>query len=366
MANTNKPTDPLDQIQFMLNDVIVQIGKALRATHQQAGRRNVAQVQALVQNRVPDTIENFHWALDDLESEIVNAKGALQRDLDRLQAKRTSPRNEPPASEVGPKSSATADSNPPQPPAPGLQLKQEGQDASGASQTAPAAPMAPFPDMSAGAVAASARVTDASIKPESAPSAPQAVMGPVGDAGASSNEAKPPLAAPEAPMDDMLRVPRAANRAPGAEFNFTDMTFDLAPASNETQNPPASQNSNMDTSRFGSADDMLSLDQFLPPNTANQSGTGANNAANNSANNATVPATTPTNQKPEEQTRNTATAATGGMGEGGGGKSNLDNTAMDLGLDVGGGADSSNFDDMFFGNSNVEEIQFDDAFFGIS
>ncbi|ROT42787.1 hypothetical protein SODALDRAFT_319390 [Sodiomyces alkalinus F11] len=371
MANSNKPTDPLDQIQFMLNDVIVQIGKALRATNRQGDRRNLAQVQASVKSRVPDTIENFHWALDDLESEIVNAKAALQRDLDRLRAKRMSPRDEHSPAEAGSKSSVTMRTNFSQP-TPSLQLKQENRDASGAAQAAPPAPMAPFPDMGVGTTPSPARVTDAGIKQEPAPSAPQAIMGPIGDAGASSAGAKIALAAPEAPMDDLPGMSRTTNGSgggSGAEFNFTDMTFDLAPSSNEPPNSSTSQNLNMDTPRFGTADDMLSLDQFLAPNTgtASQPATSRNNAGNN----ATVAAAASAAQKPQELTKSTARAAAAGtgvgVGVGEGDKSNLDSTAMDLDIDVGGGADGSNFDDMFFGNSNVEdEIQFDDAFFGIS
>jgi hypothetical protein len=55
----------------------VQTGKALRAS-QKDGRRNLAQVHTNMRSRIPDSIETFQYALDDLESEIVSVEFAFR------------------------------------------------------------------------------------------------------------------------------------------------------------------------------------------------------------------------------------------------------------------------------------------------
>ncbi|EEY20893.1 predicted protein [Verticillium alfalfae VaMs.102] len=46
---SHKPKDALDQLQYMLNDVIIQIGKALKASTKQPNRQNVSQIHASLQ-----------------------------------------------------------------------------------------------------------------------------------------------------------------------------------------------------------------------------------------------------------------------------------------------------------------------------
>ncbi|CRK13727.1 hypothetical protein BN1723_001987 [Verticillium longisporum] len=198
---SHKPKDPLDQLQYMLNDVIIQIGKALKASTKQPNRQNVSQIHASLQTRMPETIENFHWALNDLESEVMRAKGALQRDLDRLQQRRAPQPEEAikasPAPMIASPASVTlvvaspelAQKSPPSPP-----LKEEPTQSApfSAAQESPApppmAPMAPIPDMGGNDSMPTPVQPKADIKREPTPSVPQAMMAPMDSIPVKSEE----------------------------------------------------------------------------------------------------------------------------------------------------------------------------------
>ncbi|EJT74371.1 hypothetical protein GGTG_08212 [Gaeumannomyces tritici R3-111a-1] len=83
MANA-KPVPPLDTLEVLVNDVLVQAGKAFKSS-----RRDARRVPSLASvNKIRDIHVDFNSALDDVESELIRAKAVLQRDLDQLRAKR--------------------------------------------------------------------------------------------------------------------------------------------------------------------------------------------------------------------------------------------------------------------------------------
>ncbi|KAK7987503.1 hypothetical protein PG989_007818 [Apiospora arundinis] len=82
-----QPKDPLDVLQHTFNEYLVNTGKALRASHKN-GPRSVASTAGAINSKMADTMKTYHYALDDLESEITRAKAVLLRDLEKLQAAR--------------------------------------------------------------------------------------------------------------------------------------------------------------------------------------------------------------------------------------------------------------------------------------
>lgn len=90
----SSPKDPLDVLQAMFDEVVcttiyespsltfcmepnayqstqlVQTGKALRASRKD-GSKNVVSGGTALRTKMPETMTTFHYALDDLESEIV-------------------------------------------------------------------------------------------------------------------------------------------------------------------------------------------------------------------------------------------------------------------------------------------------------
>ncbi|KAL8371434.1 hypothetical protein RB595_001304 [Gaeumannomyces hyphopodioides] len=83
MANA-KSVSPLDTLELLVNDVLVQAGKAFKSS-----RRDARRVPSLASvNKIRDIHVDFNSALDDVESELIRAKAVLQRDLDQLRAKR--------------------------------------------------------------------------------------------------------------------------------------------------------------------------------------------------------------------------------------------------------------------------------------
>ncbi|KAH6687488.1 hypothetical protein F5X68DRAFT_11142 [Plectosphaerella plurivora] len=356
---SKSPADPLDSLQFMLNDLIVQIGKALRAASKQPGRRDVAVVQSILQNHVPNSIEGFHSALDGMESEIMRAKAVLRRDLDHLGARSVSNASyaapggiaNGPLPHVSPAFQADAfqtaepsnpPAKPPHPAPPGL--------------GAPTAPMAPVPDMG-GDMASMEPV----VKQEMTPSAPQASMEPVkettlptGPLQTSVPESSALHAAPEAPMDDLFNIGEggAGGVNNHGEFNFTDITFSLAPVNNESQGPPQARQPEMDMSAFGN-EDMSSLDNMLPPDALVPTAAGLGGDMTNGGGNVKAPQD---KMQGVDKVNGDASDNLDDMftlgGDGG----------MDLDMNLGGG-DSSNFDSMFF--TELEDVKYDDAFFNI-
>ncbi|KAH8895100.1 hypothetical protein GQ53DRAFT_77533 [Thozetella sp. PMI_491] len=113
-APPNKPPGPLDQLQLMFNDVLVQTGKALKAAHRD-GKSNTAQANLSVLTKIPQSIEIFNCALDDMESEIIRSKSTILRDIQQAQARKNPPPPQPTLTERNPQ---LPESKPVAPPAP--------------------------------------------------------------------------------------------------------------------------------------------------------------------------------------------------------------------------------------------------------
>ncbi|GKT43707.1 uncharacterized protein ColSpa_03888 [Colletotrichum spaethianum] len=372
MANS-KPADAesAEALHGLLNDVLIQTGKALRSQSKEG--RSQLQAQISLQTKIPELIETFHWKLDDLESEIMRAKAALQRDLDRFRQERQ-PVEQPAPIEAQTKSPMAIDldssSREPSP-----ENKTEVTEDSGPHRVPPAEPsaappMAPFPDMGVSFQPPSEPAQP--VKQETTP-APPAMMAPMGEVKLESKPTPPasqpqPSGAPEAPMDDLFGIggdggdggdAGGGNEANDTEFHFTDMTFSLAPANNDSQPQPRAQEAPMDMS-FGSGDmggDLLSLDNLLPSD---------NNAAKQEpkAETAPAPPAAVDQQKPAEakmEKQDSSLDDLFALDDGTG----MDD--MDLDMNMGGeGGDGNNFDDMmFFDDTEMEHGKFDEDFFQI-
>ncbi|PHH79523.1 hypothetical protein CDD82_2344 [Ophiocordyceps australis] len=89
MASTPpfKAKDSLDALQQLVDDVLVQTGKALRLSCKD-GAGNAPTFNAAHQPRLPDTIRAFHNTLNELEYEISDAMATLSRDLNQLMARK--------------------------------------------------------------------------------------------------------------------------------------------------------------------------------------------------------------------------------------------------------------------------------------
>ncbi|KXH59906.1 hypothetical protein CSAL01_02491 [Colletotrichum salicis] len=374
MANSKAAaSDSAEALHGLINDVLIQTGKALKSLSKDG--RHQFQAQASLQTKMPEIIENFHWKLDDLESEITRAKAALQRDLDRFQQARQ-PVQQPAPVEAQTKSPMAIDldssSREPSPPENEPKITEATGPHRVPAEPSTAPSMAPFPDM--GVSFQPAPEPSPQVKQEmtpAPPAAPPAMMAPMGEIKQEMKASPPnsqpqPSGAPEAPMDDLFDLggdSGGGTEGNNPEFHFTDMTFSLAPPSNEAPDQAQAQDAAMDMS-FGSGDmggDLLSLDNLLPPDNAakQESGTAPPSSA------AAVTASTAGQEKPVEAKMEKQESA------------NLDdlfnldgNTSMenmDLDMNMGGdGGDGNSFDDMFFGDmTEMEHGKFDDAFFGI-
>ncbi|KAH8801688.1 hypothetical protein F5884DRAFT_862388 [Xylogone sp. PMI_703] len=78
---------PLAILQSMINGILIETGKALRASDKESGK-TLSHANARLRSTIPSAIDNFHQALDEIEINIVRAKAVLTRDLDELRAKR--------------------------------------------------------------------------------------------------------------------------------------------------------------------------------------------------------------------------------------------------------------------------------------
>ncbi|KAI0377065.1 hypothetical protein F5Y04DRAFT_264969 [Hypomontagnella monticulosa] len=85
MATPNQ--DPLQVLDQMFKEILVQTGKQLK-TSAKDGPRNSTSVGNEVRSNTSDAMVAYHYALDDLESEITRAKAVILRDLEKLRAAR--------------------------------------------------------------------------------------------------------------------------------------------------------------------------------------------------------------------------------------------------------------------------------------
>ncbi|KFA52894.1 hypothetical protein S40293_01023 [Stachybotrys chartarum IBT 40293] len=337
-----KPQDPLDALQHAVNDVLVQTGKALRASRKD-GPGNLAQAHGSLQSKLPDTIRLFHSALDTLEHDIIRAKSVLQRDLAKIQSKNQPVQQASQVEETQPKAPMVIDVDSSPPPA---DIKQ--QPLHGDEETKL---MAPFPDMGMGLT----DVLDAEAQQASSSSidAPQA------------KEAIAP-AAPMAPMPLMDESASASNPVatesmPDAGLNFTDMEFTLAPSGEpQDQSSTTAQDPSFDLSTFAppdADDDLMVLDNLLPTSNSDQA---ANAPAPPQPDVGSTVGGEQAVEKPEpsDHTFDDVFNMDGGV---------TDGTDFDFGIDGGLGEDT--FDDLMNSrDDNFEPMEtgdFDAAFFGL-
>ncbi|KAL7919837.1 hypothetical protein ACQKWADRAFT_300198 [Trichoderma austrokoningii] len=262
--------EPLDALQSLINDVLVQTGKALRASRKDS-RGNLAHIPSPSQSKLPETIRLFHSALDELEEEIIEAKSVLLRDLNELQERKkkllaqtqTTPQQpmtiDIPSASPEPKDEPMADS---------IDVK----------------PMAPFPNMSINL--SEGDHMDISAKE---PNGQQPQPPPPGGMNGINGKASPAFASrlpagDHKPSLDMLPETAGRNQPPvkaePSGMNFTNMEFTLAPPSNEAQTTTSSKEPFFDLTTFAPADggdDMLNLNNLLP----DQPSAGNNNNNNN-------------------------------------------------------------------------------------
>ncbi|OAA65062.1 hypothetical protein ISF_04472 [Cordyceps fumosorosea ARSEF 2679] len=322
--------DPLDALQALFNDALIQTGKAIRASRRDS-QGNLPLPQGMSTPKLPSTVDAFHKILDDLESDIINAKSVVLRDLNQLQAKQSTDQQQqvqsalPIESQTKEPLSIDVESSPPP---------------STIAHTKPA--LAPFPVMDAGNMTSG----DASLEIE------ETTL--YVDNSTKKNGVKAEaLAAPEAPMM--------------TDSNFTDMQFSLAPGDgSQGQNTNAA--GSFDIPSFAPGDAILSVDNML-----SGSGQPANSNGSDTNGPTTVPATTETiKTEPvkgtgatnesnfEEFFTNDASQADGmdfdfSLGGGGG--------------NGGGGMGEDTFDDLMNDRDGNFELMtnedFDAAFFGL-
>ncbi|KAL7941959.1 hypothetical protein V8C42DRAFT_333167 [Trichoderma barbatum] len=269
-ASTSPPMEPLDALQSLINDVLVQTGKALRASRRDS-QGNLTHAYGPSQSKLPDTIDHFHNALSELEREIIGAKSVLLRDYNELQEKKKKLFARPvPPVEAQPKRPLSMDvASPPEP-----IFKDEPM-----AEDAEVKPMAPFPNMSIDL--AEPEPMDMSIKEPSGQQPP-----PPGGMNGLNGTASPGVVSQvplvdQKPIADMLPEPSGSNQPPAipeaSGMNFTDMEFTLAPPSgNEVSGQPnASKEPAFDLATFAPADggdDLLNLNHLLPSDHGNSSG----------------------------------------------------------------------------------------------
>ncbi|KHE84703.1 hypothetical protein GE21DRAFT_1093210 [Neurospora crassa] len=150
----NLPNLNLDELDRLYNNVLVETGKIFKVLAKEGGS-SVAELPVANTSRIQYNVEEFNAALDEVESEILQAKAAILRDLNKAREKR----NPPPVPVPAPKPASL--------PAP----------------TAPMAPKAPKAPM--------------------APMAPMTVGIPAGPSPPQPQPGKPPLNKSVAPIPDM-------------------------------------------------------------------------------------------------------------------------------------------------------------------
>ncbi|KAI1143614.1 hypothetical protein F5Y05DRAFT_1541 [Hypoxylon sp. FL0543] len=268
MAAPNPP-HPLQVLDQMFNEVLVQTGKHLKANAKDSSRNTVGASSA-ARAKTSDSLAAYHYALDDLESEITRAKAVVLRDLEKLRAARAPPAPAP---------------QPVAPPAPMMELPSSAAHTMSTPAFAPKQEpktAAPFPDMGLGMSTDVVDLTSGEKKP-SPRVPPGAIRPPARASPQTKNEMKPspkqtfkptpkptpppkvtPVPVPQIPRPQGQQPPRPASLGPGA------------PAQSQLAGPNAQANRHAQTTPAAQAAQDASLNAMLMP--ANVSG-GETNAA---------------------------------------------------------------------------------------
>ncbi|KAK3380380.1 hypothetical protein B0T24DRAFT_192388 [Lasiosphaeria ovina] len=422
---TPKAAEPLDVLQQMFNEVLVQTGKALRAASRDS-KGNIGPATAPINTRIPASIETFNTALDELESEILKTKSVLLRDLNQLKASRRPPPPPPELKLVAPPAPMAVDLE-----SPAMSLiSAPGFPGSGRPTKQDNKPVAPFPNMGfdLGASPDVAVTLSPKTVPKSNPKnspRPAHTTATAGRLGSARKEAKAPSAQPPRPgavpqsqapqpspafhaklvqavgpnlsvstgvrdngaaaaaaqaasqaqaqaQAQAAAVSTAAATQPGPESIFTNMAFSLAPPPDEAQGlnqgrqppPPPQQQQHTDVAMMGLGAGGASI--FGQGNNFGGAGNGNGNGAS------------ATDASHGQQQAN---SNPGGRGAGAGedsmmtnvdakidGLFDLGSAGMDMEMNYdldGDGGDNSNFNDLYFNGSddNMGSGEFDNAYF---
>ncbi|TWU74788.1 hypothetical protein ED733_006154 [Metarhizium rileyi] len=374
---TPKAKDPLDALQLLVNDVLVQTGKALRASRRDS-QGNLPPFQGALQPKLPDTIRAFHSALDDLEHDIIRAKSVLLRDLNRLKAQNHSSdesRSLPPPQQVESQSKSPMaieiDSSPQ------AVLKEEPIDSD-----LPGSKLggAPIPDMGMGlglglgmadATHPAVPIKDENVSQQASNGVHAGIPGAI---KSESKESKPE--APVATMDlldgnqaNMGGSDGAALDLTNSDLNFTDMEFTLAPTNNSQNQPGHEGNAtasnhepSFDLASFDTTDGatgtLSSLENMLPTNNATMQSAPATTNASEAR---------PADSQPNAERQKKASVADQSLADVFTGDGQAD--GMDFDFSLGDGMGGDTFDDLMNDRDNtfdtMEHGDFDANFFGL-
>ncbi|PTB75377.1 hypothetical protein M440DRAFT_1439910 [Trichoderma longibrachiatum ATCC 18648] len=348
MAASPSISGPLDALQSIINDVLVQTGKALRASRRDS-QGNLTYAYGPTQAKLPDTIEQFHMTLHDLETEILSAKSVLLRDYNELQEKKRQILLRP--------SFQTGDGQTKRPPTVEMATPPEPvfKDETMAEDTG-VKPMAPFPNMSIDL--AEPEPMEISVKdlngqqPQQQQPPPPGGMNGLNATASPAIASQPPNVDPK-PTADMHTGPSGPAMPPAmpetSGMNFTDMEFTLAapPGSEAAGQPNTTKEPSFDMATFAppeGGDDLLNLNHLLPADANNASGAA-----------------------PRPQTKADGGAAPVNTDFFGPGSGAAD--GMDFDFSLGGSGDDT-FDDLMNNRDSTFELMdaggdFDTAFFGL-
>ncbi|KAL7811078.1 hypothetical protein V8C26DRAFT_409142 [Trichoderma gracile] len=348
MAASPSISGPLDALQSIINDVLVQTGKALRASRRDS-QGNLTYAYGPTQAKLPDTIEQFHMTLNELESEILSAKSVLLRDYNELQEKKRQILLRPTFQTVDGQTKRPPTVEMATPPEPVFKDEPMAEDTE-------AKPMAPFPNMSIDL--AEPEPMEISAKEPNGQQAQQQQPPPPGgmnglNANASPGLVPPPPSGDQKPAIDMQSGPPGPNMPPAmpepSGMNFTDMEFTLAapPGGEGPGQPNTTKEPSFDMATFAPAeggDDLLNLNHLLPGDSNNASGAA-----------------------PQPQMKADGAAAPMNTDFFGPGSGAAD--GMDFDFSLGGSGDDT-FDDLMNNRDSTFELMdaggdFDTAFFGL-
>ncbi|KAF7935677.1 hypothetical protein BELL_0466g00040 [Botrytis elliptica] len=370
MAQAQPPKTPLEILQIQINAILIETGKALRATGIEGGK-SMAISAIRLHSTIPSITDNFHRALDDLEAEIIRAKSVLGRDLEELRSKRIAAEN-PPAQniEIPVAHEPTPPPHIPYEDTPSA-IKQETIQDNNSMPTIAKEEETPIKNEMAKETRDEEEMKEPTIL--SPPSTNDNKSQPI---GLGINTTLP--ASTDAPatatgggqdssIDSLFDNPDSATNVDSAALNFDSMDFSMLDTATNTQSQDNNhtQNTEFDLSTFGSNPQDFNMNDLQPSNEAS-----SNNNNNNNHNSANITTTTAKGDMMDDILNMAAGNDTNDNNN-----NNNNKMDMDSNLDNMVGADESVFDDLFFGNDDdgnvggeigeMEHGQFDSAFFGI-
>ncbi|TAQ90627.1 hypothetical protein B7494_g1038 [Chlorociboria aeruginascens] len=348
------PVPPLDILQSMINAILIETGKALRATDKEGGRTK-ANANTRLRTTIPSTIDNFHQALDDIESDIVRAKAVLGRDLEELRAKRIALENppvqiieDPVKAEPATATISSQNHNSLLTPIVKHERREQIPPAK-ADIVAQDPPKEIIKQVSNEAKPSETLTPPSTTRGKNGKSAPVGLG--INTTDTSNDPAAPTTAgAPDSGIDSLFDTTESANNDNDESgVNFDDMDFSLPVSNTNAQNQDLSQaqSNEFDLSTFGNNPQDFNMPDLQSSNDTN-SGTNAKKQADST-----------------EELFGMGNNTTGGDGI------NLDLNNMGM-----VGAEESLFDDIFFEGDNdagtggggigeMEHGQFDNAYFGL-